>query len=528
MILSVLSSVVLISLAGTHVAASTRDQFPFVTETQEDFYEFKWPIRRVAVIGAGVSGLIAYRELTEAGFDTVKIFERDEIPGGVWHYTDELPDDAPIPNLDPVVGDFEPSFPPQGMSLPYEQFHFDDAKERFRKHRAPHAVWKSLTSNVPASMMHFTGLPFTPETSFHIPQQTLCRYIRSAYSYYGINSNDRNENASYSTRVELVDKRYDAEGNERGWTLTLKKLTTLGPLLSREEWWTEDFDAVVVATGTFNAPHIPNIPGLAEWKIRFPQTISHSREYRSPEKFANSSVLVVGAGPSATGVSADLQSSVAANYLSLRVGLSLPRFVHVSDLSITAERQVGNALQFLQLLKDGYHNSSWQEDGTSVRPLITDGTHYRSLYRDFLYIEEPTLGFVNMNLGIVTWTHGDYTALALAKIWSGKARLPSQDLMWQDHYRELTKRGGYSKQFPLLGAPHHSSYIAFYSGWLNSAAAEFGGKMIDGMPKDFIPAIISWQRDLFYNTNPVQIPPDFPTALLDEPVDVLHWMTGRY
>jgi pyruvate/2-oxoglutarate dehydrogenase complex dihydrolipoamide dehydrogenase (E3) component len=62
------------------------------------------------------------------------------------------------------------------------------------------------------------------------------------------------------------------------------------------ENYLQDFDAVVVATGTFNAPNIPNIPGLVGWSQRFPGSILHSREYRHPEMFANKSVLIVGAG----------------------------------------------------------------------------------------------------------------------------------------------------------------------------------------------------------------------------------------
>jgi hypothetical protein len=46
-----------------------------------------------------------------------------------------------------------------------------------------------------------------------------------------------------------------------------------------------------------------------------------------------------------------------------------------------------------------YHNASIaaDEDGPAglPQPLVTDGTHFRSLYRDFIYIEEPTLGFMN-------------------------------------------------------------------------------------------------------------------------------------
>ena len=46
-----------------------------------------------------------------------------------------------------------------------------------------------------------------------------------------------------------------------------------------------------------------------------------------------------------------------------------------------------------------YHNSSLGRNETAPRslqqPLVTDGTHLRSLHLDLFYIEEPTIGFMN-------------------------------------------------------------------------------------------------------------------------------------
>lgn len=61
---------------------------------------------------------MAYREFSQAGFEHVRVFERDDVPGGNWHYTEETPLHAPVPNADPVIGDFVPSLPPRGKSLP--------------------------------------------------------------------------------------------------------------------------------------------------------------------------------------------------------------------------------------------------------------------------------------------------------------------------------------------------------------------------------------------------------------------------
>jgi cation diffusion facilitator CzcD-associated flavoprotein CzcO len=126
---------------------------------QESSYHWGWSevcrLRVVSVASLNVpSGLIAYREFVSAGFDHVRVFERDHVPGGNWHYTEQTPLDAPIPNVDPAIGDFEPSLPPHGKSLPVEEQYWDaqesDVAERWREHKGPKPVWESLESNAPA------------------------------------------------------------------------------------------------------------------------------------------------------------------------------------------------------------------------------------------------------------------------------------------------------------------------------------------------------------------------------------------
>lgn len=59
-------------------------------------YQFERKIERVAVIGAGPSGLERAAALIEQGFE-VRLFERAPKPGGQWFYTDTTPVPAPFP-----------------------------------------------------------------------------------------------------------------------------------------------------------------------------------------------------------------------------------------------------------------------------------------------------------------------------------------------------------------------------------------------------------------------------------------------
>lgn len=45
------------------------------------------------------------------------------------------------------------------------------------------------------------------------------------------------------------------------------------------------FDAVVIATGHYHAPYVPDLPGLADWRRKWPDNVIHSKQYRIPEQF---------------------------------------------------------------------------------------------------------------------------------------------------------------------------------------------------------------------------------------------------
>lgn len=47
------------------------------------------------------------------------------------------------------------------------------------------------------------------------------------------------------------------------------------------------FDAVIVASGHYHAPRVPDIPGLSETKSKYGTRIMHSKEYRRSESFKN-------------------------------------------------------------------------------------------------------------------------------------------------------------------------------------------------------------------------------------------------
>ena len=94
----------------------------------------------------------------------------------------------------------------------------------------------------------------------------------------------------FNTSVELAEK----VGKE--WVLTLRKDVPEG---AANYWWQERFDALVVATGHYHLPYIPDISGLSEYGEAFPGKIKHTKHYDTAEEFRGKRVVVVGGSVSA-------------------------------------------------------------------------------------------------------------------------------------------------------------------------------------------------------------------------------------
>ncbi|RYP90334.1 hypothetical protein DL770_003557 [Monosporascus sp. CRB-9-2] len=73
-----------------------------------------------------------------------------------------------------------------------------------------------------------------------------------------------------NTTVERCEKTSDE------WVLTLHKEAP-----GNNYWWRERFDALVEASGHYNVPCFPNIPGLVEYDERLPGRVLQSEHFRS-------------------------------------------------------------------------------------------------------------------------------------------------------------------------------------------------------------------------------------------------------
>lgn len=118
--------------------------------------------------------------------------------------------------------------------------------------------------------MHGEDTPFRHWT-------VMREYVARLFARHGYDSL-----VSYGTSVERCEKR-DGE-----WVLTLRREEAEdkeGGSAGTDLWWEERFDAVVVASGHFNVPWIPQVEDLDEFERSRPGSVLHSKMFRGRDQF---------------------------------------------------------------------------------------------------------------------------------------------------------------------------------------------------------------------------------------------------
>ncbi|OCF34111.1 hypothetical protein I316_04059 [Kwoniella heveanensis BCC8398] len=243
--------------------------------------------KRVAVIGAGVSGLAAIQQLVEAfDRDEVKgkleldlvVFESKNEVGGVW-----LTDDRPKKSI-------RTHLPGQNTSSQAEEvYSYPPEWEN------PSPMYQGLRTNLAHDLMSFRGFPFPDDTPLFPDQPRVQAYLEAFADRYNLRQHIR-----FNTRVERVYLTPNHEQNQcaaegtgqatRRWTI---ESASAGPGAVNQATWLknkEEFDYVCVSNGHYSDGWIPTTPGLSS----YPGRLIHSRFFLKAEEFKGKSVLVVG------------------------------------------------------------------------------------------------------------------------------------------------------------------------------------------------------------------------------------------
>ncbi|XP_026735259.1 senecionine N-oxygenase-like isoform X2 [Trichoplusia ni] len=355
-----------------------------------DVFTLSIPQPRVCIIGAGYSGLGTARYMKEYGLNFT-VFEATRHIGGTWRF-------------DPHVGVDE-----DGLPL-------------FT------SMYKNLRTNTPRQTMEYAGYPFPEGTPSYPTGPCFYKYLQSFAKHFELMNN-----IQLQSLVTLVA--YNGEQ----WELSYMKTDT-------KENVTELCDFMVVASGEFSSPVIPDIDRLDQYKGR----VMHSHDYKDSEEFRNRRVLLVGAGASGLDLAIQLSNVTATLLHSHHLNYNQPEFSKtykkkpdIDSFTPTGAIFVdGSAEEFDDVIFCTGYNYAHPFLDTSAG-VTASKKFVLPLYKQTVNIKHPSMTFVGVSKKVINRVmdaQGQYAA-ALA---SGKFQLPTQESMlknWLDHVYELQNMG---------------------------------------------------------------------------------------
>ena len=455
--------------------------------------------KRVAIVGAGVSGIISAATLQRLGGFDVQIFERRGVPGGSWVYDAVSTTKPQFP-----ASDAEVTNPP----LPKPPGPFPVTVSRATQQRfSSTPLYFGLRANIPYKVMGgdsiFTLSPSKQvnDDPFLTGAEVSATVARKAHEFDHL--------VEYNTTLEDVEKLLDGK-----LRLTLRKENIDGT----DTWSQQDFDHLIVATGHNSVPRVPNIPGLDRWT----RGLRHTVTWRSGDEFkgqvsrtSSSSlflaifdllpfllhflqcawpfltlysvpyqkILIVGSSESAVDVC--IQSVPYAKgpvYVSQKTPhprfptvFSRPGVQVVTTISHFTEDSIlfadGTTLTDVDtvVFATGYFYT-YPFLSSKIRPPPVGGGHrVPGLYQHIFDIHNPeTIAFVGVVNGSLAWHTWEKSAFLVALLWSGKIHLPPQEQQEEWESRRLAVTG--DRMFHVLATTPER--VLFWDE-LNELAAEY-------------------------------------------------------
>jgi trimethylamine monooxygenase len=360
--------------------------------------------QRIAIIGAGPSGIAALRAFESAQRKGAQIpevvcFEKQDDWGGQWNYNWRSGNDK---YGEPVHS----------------------------------SMYRNLWSNAPKEALEFAEYTFDEHfgrpVSSYPPRQVLWDYIDGR-----VRTSDVKDKVQFSTAVRWVQ--YDREDDT--FTVTVENLRSKTTSSS-------EFDRVIVATGHFSFPNVPDVKGIET----FPGTLHHAHDFRGAEKLADQRVLLIGASYSAEDIGVQAfkmgARSVTMSYRTRPQGYAwpegmeeLPGIDHVDGETVHFSN--GETREFdAVILCTGYlHKYPFLSSDLALSS--PNNIYPAGLYRGVVWQKNPKMYYLGAQDQWFTFNMFDAQAWYVRDLIMGRAKLPPAEQraahlkQWRTRFQEL-------------------------------------------------------------------------------------------
>ena len=358
---------------------------------------------RVAVIGAGPSGTAVLRAFQsaakkKASIPEVVCFEKQSDWGGLWNYTWRTGLDE---HGEPVHG----------------------------------SMYRYLWSNGPKECLEFADYTFEEHFGKAIPsyppRAVLWDYIKGRVEKAKVRKWVR-----FCSPVRMVE-----------WLPKKKLFNVTVHDRVKDKMYVEQFDHVIVASGHFSTPYVPEFEGVRSFNGR----VMHAHDFRDAMEFKDKDVLIVGRSYSAEDIGSQCWKygarSVTATYRSRPMGFTWPKGFEERPL---LQKLVGKTAHFKDgstkdvdalILCTGYqhHFPFLPED---LRLKTANRMWPADLYKGVIWEKNPRISYIGMQDQFYTFNMFDAQAWYVRDVILGRIKLPKPDAMARNskawRKRELT------------------------------------------------------------------------------------------
>lgn len=426
----------------------------FGSQLPSPSYEFE--PKRVAIIGAGPSGISSARAFLKFPHHQIDIFEQRDKAGGIWAKRNEK--------------DFSDSEdlrqPRKSLQIPHGHFPLK-LPSNSRANYSESPVYPGLVTNVPQQIMFgFTAFKQDVQegSPFFISGEEVAERVNNSIKPY-------EKYIHFNTSVEDV-KNHGSEDHPKFRIITRQKVNE-----SDDLWDEKDYDFLIVAVGHNWEPRVPDVPGLD----KFPGKLIHSAHYRGPTPFRNKKVLVVGTRESGLDIKDQLRTVASKIFLAQRSEHPYGRSVESKGVELRSSliRVAGNSVYFSDtdagetvdaiILATGYRfhfpflqnlDRRHPESHKKVPYSSPGGAHYiPGIFEHTFDIYSKHIAFVGPPTGTPSFTAWEKQAFVAALVFNKLAKLPSRKLMEHWEAERLSRPGGQRNAHSLLSLSDRTLFL---------------------------------------------------------------------
>lgn len=343
--------------------------------------------KRIAIIGAGPSGMAALRAFEsaeKAGAEVPEIvcYEKQDDWGGQWNYSWRT-----------------------GIDQYGEPVHS--------------SMYRNLWSNGPKEALEFAEYTFDEHfgrpISSYPPREVLWDYIDGR-----VCQSEAKSKVRFATAVRWVQFHEDTET----FTVTVEDLRS-------KQTTSATFDHVIVATGHFSFPNVPDVPGIET----FPGTLHHAHDFRGAEKLADQRVLLIGASYSAEDIGVQAYKmgarSVTMSYRSRPQGYDWPEGMEelpgIQEIQgQTVHFSNGEVREFDAIVLCTGYLHKYPFLPTELALESPNNIYPDHLYRGVIWQKNPRLSYLGAQDQWFTFNMFDAQAWYVRDLILGRAELPSE------------------------------------------------------------------------------------------------------